>query len=128
MSPSMSARLRGLGLVLKVILGLVAMCLSKVLSYVSLSSTVQMCAIYFANFDLPPHYSDTSSLQSASLAGFTDHVQQRLATFFAHHLQSLGKRIRNFTRLFHTGGVSAASLRGELEIRRWAQVRTGKIA
>src|SRR5690349_7910443 len=70
MSPSKSARLRGLGLVLKVILGLVAMCLSKVLSYVSLSSTVQMCAIYFANFDLPPHYSDTSSLQSASLAGF----------------------------------------------------------
>jgi hypothetical protein len=35
----MSARLRGLGLVLKVILGLVAMRLSKLLSYVSLSST-----------------------------------------------------------------------------------------
>src|ERR1043165_6158635 len=67
----MSARFRGLGLVLKVILGLVAMCLSKLLSYVSLSSTAaKVRAIHFANFDLPPRYSDTPSLQSSSLAGF----------------------------------------------------------
>ena len=69
----------------------------------------------------PPH----SCLRQRILA---NHVEQRLASFFFDDFERLGQRVRHLLRVFDSSGVGAARLRRQLEIRRRAQVRAGKIA